>query len=93
MALHVLKTDSTSESGELLMVLNKADGSGQKTICGAHAYAPEVPYLAASCSTLLHLDVGDQLWAVGHSNGGLHAVWQPFSSFQAYLQYPADTLQ
>ena len=90
-ALTVFGTRPTSEAARLNMILNKADGSGQKIVCGAHVQ--EVIHEEASCSTLLELDVGDQLWAVGHSNGWNTGSPIPFSAFQAYLLYRDDALQ
>ena len=91
MALFVFGTESASEPAYLNVILNKADGSGQKTICGAHAQG--VRFKSASCSTLLELGVGDQLWPVGDTDGALHTDGNPNSSFQAYLLYRDDTLQ
>ena len=73
------------------MIINKADGSGQKTVCGAHVQA--VSFGAASCSTLLELEIGDELWAEAEHNGETFSLEFPLSSFQAYLLYQADTLE
>ena len=89
-ALNVMGSQTTSNNAKLDMIINMADGSGQKTVCGAHVQ--EQTYGAASCTTLLQLEVGDELWAVGEQNGEMFAVASPFSSFQAYLLYQADVL-
>ena len=91
MALFVFGTGSTAERAYLSMILNKADGSGQSGICSAHVQG--VSYGASSCSTLLKLNIGDQIWPVGDINGGIYAQPVPFSSFQAYLLYRDDALQ
>ena len=89
-ALYVFGSISDSASAKLDIILNSADGSGQKTTCGAHVQA--MRFGAASCSTLLKLDVGDQLWAVGEQDGEVYALYYPFVSFQAYLLYRSDAL-
>ena len=91
MALFVFGTISTSEEAKLNMVLDKTDGSGRKLICGAHVNLAAV-HGASSCSTLLDLNVGDQLFTVGQGHGVIFTDPLPLSSFQAYLLYRDDTL-
>ena len=90
-SLHVFGHGSASYNAKLDLILNPADGSGWKRICGAHVQ--EVVFGAASCATLLELTNADELYAISEQNGAMYAIVTPFFSFQAHLLYKADILQ
>ena len=79
-----------SAQGKANMAVNKADGSGEQIVCAAHATA--VGHGAASCGTLLQLEVEDELYAKGHADqpGALYADAIPSSFFEAYLLYKSS---
>ena len=70
------------------IVVERADGSGTKTICSAHVAGKT--YGAATCGTLVELTSGDKMWCQGQ--GGKMNLSSRFANFYAYLLYKAEVL-
>ena len=82
---------STAYDAKLNLVLNKANGSGEKVIGAAHAQT--VKYGAGSFRTMVEMDVGDELYPKGEVNGKAYASnAYSFLAFEAHLLYRAKGL-
>ena len=79
-----------SAQGKANMAVNRANGSGEQIVCAAHATA--LGHGAASCGTLVQLEVEDELYVKGHPHqpGALYADTIPSSFFEAYLLFKAN---
>ena len=79
----------TAKSGNKALVdviSNPADGRWEQYEC--YAKADGGKYFA-SCSTLMQLETGDELYVKGAENGRLDQNDRPTSHFEAYLLYTA----
>ena len=79
----------TAKSGNKALVdvvWNPADGRGEQYAC--YAKADGGKYFA-SCSTLMQLESGDELYVKGTENGRLDQNDRPTPHFEAYLLYTA----
>ena len=73
------------------MAVNRTNGSGEQLVCAAHATS--LSHGAASCGTLLQLEVEDELYVRGHGHqrGALYGHAIPSSFFEAYLLYKTNS--